>query len=504
MATVITAPTPPQTPARAAAGRAAHSLALRFGVIGFLLSVAGSWIPSFWGDEAASVMSAERPVGNLFALITHVDAVHGLYYLFLHGWIDLFGASEFSVRLPSAIAVGVAAAGTVVLAERLAGRRVALFAGIVFVVLPRVTYMGGETRSYAMGTALAVWCTVLFVSLVRRPTGRRSAWLLYAALVALDAYVFLFLTLLLVAHGAWLLATRPPGVLRRWALAVAAGLTVALPIVIVGVSERHQVAFLASKVALTPERVLINQWFGSPAIAVVCWALICVAVVRFALPGRATPRASTTGLVLAWAVLPPLTLLAVHFFIAPSYSLRYLSFCTPAVAILVALGLAGLSRSLLPALLGPLVLCLLVALVVPGYVAQRGPYAKDAGSDLRQAADYVGAHAVAGDAVLFDASARPSQRPRLELRLYPGDFAGLRDVELVTPFSQRAGLWDVTAPLSSVANAVHESSTVWLTLLTGTADQLSGADLATMRGLGYRVESAVTINRSIVYELVDD
>ena len=75
-----------------------------------LASFAGSWVPSLWGDETVSIMSAERSLPSLFSALGHIDAVHGGYYLFLHGWIGLFGASELSVRLPSAIAVGFAAA----------------------------------------------------------------------------------------------------------------------------------------------------------------------------------------------------------------------------------------------------------------------------------------------------------------------------------------------------------------------------------------------------------
>jgi mannosyltransferase len=115
------------------------------GLIAFTVSVAGSWIPSLWGDEAASIMSAQRPWSSLFTMLGHVDAVHGTYYVFLHLWIDVFGASTFSVRLPSYIAIGAAAAGIVVLVNRLATRhhrRVAVIAGILFAVLPRVSYMG--------------------------------------------------------------------------------------------------------------------------------------------------------------------------------------------------------------------------------------------------------------------------------------------------------------------------------------------------------------------------
>ena len=139
----------PQLASPARAPRRSY-LALILGLVGATISFAGSWIPSFWGDEAASVLSAERSLPSLFAMLAHVDAVHGVYYLLLHGWISLFGSSELSVRLPSAIAAGFVVAGTVTLAGMLFDRRTAIASGIICAVLPQLTHMGVEARSYAM------------------------------------------------------------------------------------------------------------------------------------------------------------------------------------------------------------------------------------------------------------------------------------------------------------------------------------------------------------------
>ncbi|OZB84722.1 MAG: hypothetical protein B7X41_14955, partial [Microbacterium sp. 14-71-5] len=47
------------------------------GVVGLLAGVAGSWVPSFWGDEAASIMSASRTWPELWRMLQTVDGVHG-------------------------------------------------------------------------------------------------------------------------------------------------------------------------------------------------------------------------------------------------------------------------------------------------------------------------------------------------------------------------------------------------------------------------------------------
>ena len=234
-------------------------IAVVAGVAGTVAGVLGSWIPSFWGDEAASVMSATRTWPELWRMLQTVDGVHGVYYAFLHVWIGLFGAGEFSVRLPSAIAAGFLAAGTAVLAGRFGGPRLALTAGLIAALLPRTAVMAAEARSYAIGSAIAVWLTVLLVVLV----ARRRPWWIWAAYTAGSAvaiYVFLYLALLLVVHGLFVLLFHRRQ-LGRWAVCAAAGVALAVPIVLRAAGERNQIGFLAYRDYITPLNVLALQWF---------------------------------------------------------------------------------------------------------------------------------------------------------------------------------------------------------------------------------------------------
>ena len=168
-----------------------------FGVVAFLVSFTFSWVPSPWGDEAATVLSADRPWLSLARMLTTVDAVHGVYYAVMHVWIDAFGQSMVALRLPSALAVGFAAAGVVVLGDRLGNRRIGTIAGAVFIVLPRVTFMGGEARSYALSAAAAVWLVVLIVHLLHSPGLRPRVWFAYSLALAASIGIFLYLGLLL-------------------------------------------------------------------------------------------------------------------------------------------------------------------------------------------------------------------------------------------------------------------------------------------------------------------
>ncbi|MBT2504092.1 hypothetical protein [Curtobacterium sp. ISL-83] len=166
------------------------------GAAAALVAVAFSWVPSVWYDEAATVVSAGRPWADLGREVSHVDIVHATFYSFMHLWFQLVGYSPFTLRLPSALAVGAAAGLVVVLGRLLVDVRVGVLAGAFFALMPRVTWMGSEGRSFALATLIAVAATIVFVIAHRRMTSGGRAWpwwIAYVALSVLGGAVFLYL-----------------------------------------------------------------------------------------------------------------------------------------------------------------------------------------------------------------------------------------------------------------------------------------------------------------------
>jgi len=109
-----------------------------------VISCAWAGKPSLWFDESATISaSASRTVPELWRLLTHIDAVHGLYYLLMHGWFAIFPPTEFWSRFPSCLAVGVAAPES----RCLPGCSLAIgracdtgVRGVVFAIMPRTTW----------------------------------------------------------------------------------------------------------------------------------------------------------------------------------------------------------------------------------------------------------------------------------------------------------------------------------------------------------------------------
>jgi mannosyltransferase len=185
--------------------------------------------------------------------------------------------------------------------------------------------------------------------------------------------------------------------------------------------------------------------------------------------------------------------------VTPTYNLRYVSFSAPALALLAVAGVFRLRRSWAKvAAVG-----VVVALTIPTDVGQREPFATDKGSDLSETAAIIGAEAHPGNAVVFDRTTLPSQRPRLGLHLYPSDYAGLKDVALKEPYKDRDYLWDTTFPLDEVSERLNGINTVWLLELTGSKDNVQHTDVGTLEALGYRLQSKQLVNRTIIYKFLE-
>jgi mannosyltransferase len=480
-------------------------LAVTLGVIATAISALGSWVPSLWGDEVTSVLSAERSLPSLFRMLGNIDAVHGTYYFFLHFWVGAFGASPFSVRFPSAIAVGIVIAGVVVLADRLADQRTAVIAGVIAALLPRVTYMGEEARGYAMSASCAVWVTILLLHIIRSDRVRGRLWVLYAIGIALGAYVFLFSALIVVTHLVMVLLMGRPGLLKRWIRAVASGVALALPVIIYGIAERGQIAFLADRNSTDFRTLAVTQWFGNDGAAIVAWSLIAAAVVvtivRFvrARAAGTTPvspdpstRPHLVPVAFVWLVGSAGILLVANA-IHPVYSSRYLSFAIPAAALLIGWLIARISVTWIAVALTAVVL----ATSSISYFSERTPYAKN-GSDWAQVADVIQHNAKPGDGILFDEGSRPSQRLRLAMRGYPQSFVRLHDIALRSYWWQTLNWRDSTYLLSEVTGRLDGITTVWMLEYRAPGGTAHTYNLATLASLGYTVTETFFEHSSVI------
>jgi len=330
--------------------------------------------PSLWRDEAYTRDAITRPVGRIFALLAHTDAVHGAYYLLMHVIAGVIGTSATALRFPSLCAMVVAAAFTAAIGRRAAmlaqapgaaggsaasaaaggGRSLVpaltgLLSGLVFATAPYMTYYAQTARPYAIVTMFATIASYLLLRAY--PGGGWRWWPAYGAAVALTGLFNVFGLLILVAHGVTLLLTAPTGPARPgrrigrlpvgWLAASAAAVIVLVPLLRICYGQRGQISWLTRPDFETIVS-LCRDFAGSNGLIVVFGLLALGGVAACCLADDWRPL-NPAAIALPWLVVPPFLLLAVSF-VDPVYDQRYVEFCLPALAILVASGLVGLVR----------------------------------------------------------------------------------------------------------------------------------------------------------------
>ncbi|WP_050761650.1 hypothetical protein [Beutenbergia cavernae] len=427
------------------------------GLAATALAAARSFVPSPWTDEVVTLTLLRRPLGDLLAMLGDVDAVHGLYYVVLRAWAVLAGDGIVAARMLSALAIGVAAAGVVVLARALGAPAAAPWAGAVFVALPVTTWVGSEARSTALVAAGAVWAGVALVRAIERGGWW---WLGYAALMTVTVGLFVQASLLFLAHGlAVLWAGGASRRLLAWAASAAGVAVVLAPFVLLVLGQRGQVSWLTRPEPVWVARRIVALWFGgSPVVALVVVGLAVLAVVAAWRAGGARTTA-LVRLTLPWLLVPGAVLVAVSWVLEPMFHPRYLVHCCAAMALLAGAGLAAIGRRtwriVVAAVLG--VACA-VAIAVTS-----GPYARDL-ADWRSAADVVAERAEPSDVVLFAPDRVSDERgPRRAMDAFPGAFDDLDDPGSLPGDGDGHPIWDGGLPVEDVpASDLEGEDRVWL------------------------------------------
>jgi mannosyltransferase len=307
----------------------------------------------------------------------------------------VFGDSEASLRMPSALAMAATAAITAVLGRRLFDPATGLAAGLIMAALPAATRYGQEARPYAFAIGFATLATLLLLRAMDRPSWRR--WLWYGGGVILAGLVHIVTLCVLLGHAVFMWrAFRVSGDLRllRWIAGAFLAVTVALPLAAKGSDQSSVISWIradATAVVTLPERI-----FGSWQVAVVVLAAAVLATILLWSRQR-----GPVVLLLSWALFPPVicyvTFPLLHLFLH-----RYLLFTVPAWALLAAaLGFSltrftGRSVARIPVSSSALLVVAAVLLV--------------GGPDFRGAAAVVMAAAAPGDGIVYSGVTRNGRR----------------------------------------------------------------------------------------------
>ncbi|MGC1511789.1 MAG: glycosyltransferase family 39 protein [Acidimicrobiales bacterium] len=393
-------------------------------------------VSDLWLDEALSVNIARLPFGQMFDALRH-DGHPPLYYLLLHGWMEVFGEGDRAVRAMSGV-IGLASLPLAWFAgRRYGGRGVALSTVALLASSPFAARYATETRMYSLVTfgALAGWLAVQR-ALERRTALRLGIVAAVAGLLLLShywAFYFLAAVMVTLAWGAWRgrLSNDRNGALAVMGAVAAGGLLFVpwLP------SFLEQAANTGTPWAapVRPATMLVTtltDFGGGPYGEAQLLGAVIGLLALLALVGRVVDRnrmeidlRTLPGSRPEWAIVAGTTTLAViaGYASGSAFASRYAAIVLPLLLLLAARGLDLLPRLGLQRLT-------LVGIVAVGLIAG----VKTARTERTQAGEIaaaVAAQAHAGDVVGFC----PDQMGPAVSRLLPRRIKGVSYPDATSP-----------------------------------------------------------------------
>lgn len=367
--------------------------------------------PGLYIGDAATLWAVRLPFPQLVHLLSHVDAVHGTYYLLVRS-VFFLGHSYVTARATAAAGAVLAVGLTSWWGLRLTGRpTVAVVGALLLALSTTMSENAQDPRSYTIVMAVGVGVSLALLRALERdrpgvgPRRWTPAWLPYVTLLVLCTYLHeLSAILLALAQGATLLwAGAGRRLTLHWLAACAGAAVLTLPLLVVSATEQSAVSWI-QRPGLASVRALVAQ-FSSPVrwlegLLLVLTVVGVVAARRRTvdLPAGLTPQRS----LLPVLVLPSLLLLVESEVTQPLLQGRYVLFCLPAGCLLTAIGADRVARVVgrPPLVRAVLVATLLVAVTAGQWQQQQHLRTPDGRHwNLTQAAGYLLAHARPGEGI---------------------------------------------------------------------------------------------------------
>jgi mannosyltransferase len=410
---------------------------------------------SMWRDESVTYQVAHRSPSEIMHLLGNADAVHGVYYFFMHELFSFWDGGLFALRMPSVLAICVSAGLVGLIGSRIAGARVGVVAGLVFAVNPEVQMYAQEGRSYAIVCALVALATYFFVRLLEDAS--KALWVAYTLTASAATWLHEFAVLAFAAHGVTVMTLPHRARMRKhWWTSAGLVLLCLLPVVFFSAGQSGQVSWIGN-----PK---LADWFQIAGLAVL--AALCLTY-----PPRDGRYRVLNQVAIPLTVAPTLFLL-LGSIVQKMYVDRYVLYSSVGVSLL--LGMAffrGLDRinSLRQGsrrrmyLAGALIAsCAIAAALIPPTLELRTPSSRK--DNVTAIADTVENVAQKGDAVIF----APSRRREWKLS-YPRQFNGLNDLALARDPVRSGTLEGTEIPASRIRSRMM--SAVRLVVLSDPADQ---------------------------------
>jgi len=442
------------------------------------LRLHGLTAKSFWLDEGIGIEIVRLNWTQFLHVIWSSEANMALYYVLLKFWM-MMGDSEGFIRGLS-ILFSVATVPLIFsLGKRLFGQRAGLLAALLLGLNAYHIRYAQDARSYAMFVFFAVLATWLLIKNLQEPSS--AQWELYGFVCALTAYCHFFGTMLVPAHVIPLLFWKKDQIpWRKFTRGLLVFGAMTVPIVIFVLKTGYSPISWAPPMNFNSLLALGVIFSGNDGRLLL--ALDVVAIGITLIMARRTSKSDTDksairgyALIFSWLITPVAMVAACSLF-KPMLVPRFLSFCLPALLLLVA---AGISKCQPAALAWGL--CIAITVCSMFGVINYFQYDLEGNrQDWRSLTSYVIDHSRPGDSIFFFYAAGEAPFDYYCSRQKPG---ALRPKSLQENWMKAENRLDLPNSISEYLTTVPETNLrafqpagrrVWLVLMSLSGSRQEG------------------------------
>lgn len=314
---------------------------------------------SLWYDEACSISFTNYSFSDIWS---HRYMVKPVYFIILKIWTALFGYSEITARLPAVIFGLLAVFLIYKLAKELFDYKVGLFSALISALSCYHVYYSCQVRNYSLFLLLALLSVLFFLRIVEK--NRLSSYVSYGIVNIFLLYTHPYgLFLVIVQNLAALFLWRKTSFKKSWWLVQAVVLVFLIPLIssFFGRPNLNEIDYIPR-----PDlRILLETFevfsYGGPRQAhgglgfiIDCGRLIIPRILSFIFAGffilglipfkKTESNRESVLLLMLWLAVPIAAAYIFSKFFFPVYLTRYLIFVTPPFYVIIARGIARISK----------------------------------------------------------------------------------------------------------------------------------------------------------------
>ena len=389
----------------------------------FILRVFRLDFQSLWYDEAFSVYLAHFDLATITAR-TAADIQPPLYYYLLNLWIALAGDSEFALRFLSLFFGVLTIPLLYVTARRLFNQTAALIAALLATLSPLYIWYSQEARMYTLITFLLLLSSFALLRALDESRHETRWWIAFACANIAAVYTHYFAFVVIVFQLLFVLVSsfRVSGLrlnlkLGTWQplalsfIAILVSFLPWMPFVIARFGQDASYWRGALKLDEALRHILINFTVGESvleniALPIALGWLLALLIGLIALSVNRKSEISNQKSAIIFCTLylvVPLALLLLLFSRNPKFNSRYLMIASPAFLLLLAVGLANVSRITQYAIRNTLYFLLFAFLLSTSAYADYNAYFDPAftKASFRDVARYIEKHNAPDEAIIL-------------------------------------------------------------------------------------------------------